>query len=143
MKSQPIVIDRTLSAPPERIWKAITDRGQMKLWYFDIAEFKTEVGFEFRFLGGTDEKKYLHICKITELVPGKNLTYSWRYDGYKGMSYVTFELIKEGKKTRVKLTHKGIETFPKDDPNFARGSFTKGWTYIIGTALKGFVELVA
>jgi uncharacterized protein YndB with AHSA1/START domain len=98
------------------------------------------VGFEFRFLGGTDEKKYLHVCKITEVVAGKKLTYSWRYDGYKGMSYVTFELFAEGGKTRLKLTHEGIETFPRNDPNFAKESFAKGWTYIAGTSLKDFVE---
>jgi uncharacterized protein YndB with AHSA1/START domain len=140
MKDQPIVIDRTLNAPAERVWKAITDKGQMKLWYFDIAEFKPEAGSEFRFMAGSEKKKYLHICKITELVVGKKLTYSWRYDGYEGMSYVTFELVGEGNQTRVRLTHKGIETFPQNDRDFARASFVEGWTHIVGTSLKGYVE---
>jgi uncharacterized protein YndB with AHSA1/START domain len=140
MKEEPIIIDRTVNAPPERVWKAITDRDQMKQWYFDIAEFKPEVGFEFRFTGGTEDKKYIHICKITEVVVGKKLTYSWRYDGSQGLSYVTFELAGEGNQTRVKLTHKGIESFPPDDPNMVRGSFLAGWTHIIGTSLKGYVE---
>ncbi len=91
MIAKPIVTDRTLNAPAERVWKAITDKDKMKQWYFDIAEFKPEVGFEFRFTAGSEKKKYLHICKITEVVVGKKLTYSWRYDGYEGMSYVTFE----------------------------------------------------
>ena len=140
MKAEPIIIDRTYNAPPERVWKALTDREQMKKWYFDIAEFKPEVGFEFHFTGGTPEKKYLHICKITEVVVGKKLTYSWRYDGVKGISHVTFEIVKEGNQTRVRLTHKGIDSFPEDDPNMKRGSFLQGWTQIIGTSLKGFVE---
>jgi uncharacterized protein YndB with AHSA1/START domain len=140
MKEEPIIIDRTVNAPPERVWKAITDRDQMKQWYFDIAEFKPEVGFEFRFTGGTEEKKYIHICKITEVVVGRKLTYSWRYDGLPGISYVTFELVKEGNQTRVTLTHKGIESFPPDDPNMAKGNFLVGWTHIIGTSLKGYVE---
>jgi uncharacterized protein YndB with AHSA1/START domain len=140
MKSQPIIIDRTLNAPPKRVWKAITDKDQMKLWYFDLAEFKAEVGFEFRFLAGTQEKKWLHICKVTEVVPGKKLTYSWRYDGKEGISYVTFELTTQGGQTRLRLTHKGVETFPQDDPDFARDNFVKGWTHIVGTALKAYVE---
>ena len=140
MKDQPIIMDRTLDASPERIWKAITDREQMKQWYFDIAEFKPEVGFEFQFTGGTDDKKYLHICKITGVVVGKRLSYSWRYDGLQGISHVTFELVKEVSQTRVTLTHTGIESFPPDDPNMARGSFVAGWTHIIGTSLKGYVE---
>ena len=140
MKAEPIIIDRTYNASPEKVWKALTDREQMKKWYFDIAEFKPEVGFEFRFTGGTPEKKYLHICKITEVVSGKKLAYSWRYDGVKGISSVTFEIVKEGNQTRVRLTHKGIDSFPEDDPNMKRESFLKGWTHIIGTALKAFVE---
>ena len=140
MKAEPIIIDRTYNAPPERVWKALTDRDQMKAWYFDISEFKPEVGFEFRFTGGTEEKKYIHLCKITDVVPGKKLTHSWRYDGLQGISYVTFELFKEGSQTRVRLTHKGVESFPADDPNMKRGNFVDGWTHIIGTSLKGFVE---
>jgi len=74
------------------------------------------------------------------VIVGKKLVYSWRYDGYEGNSIVTFELFEEGNTTRVKLTHAGLETFPKDKPDFARESFVKGWTYIIGTSLKDFVE---
>ena len=140
MKDQPIIVERLLNAPPERVWKAITETEGMKRWGFEIAEFKPVVGFEFRFLGGKDEKKYLHICKVTDVVPGKKLAYSWRYDGSQGISYVTFELIMDGNQTRVKLTHKGIESFPPDDPNMVRGSFLAGWTHIIGTSLKGYVE---
>jgi len=37
------------------------------------------------------------------------------------------------------LTHEGLETFPKT-PAFARENFEKGWTTIIGSELKQFVE---
>lgn len=141
MKNEPIVIERTYDAPIEKVWKAITDKGDMKKWYFDLAEFKPEVGFEFQFEGGPDEgPKYLHLCKITEVIPNKKLTYSWRYDGYEGNSYVTFELFEEGGKTRIKLTHSGLETFPANVPDFAKENFAKGWTDIIGRSLKEFVE---
>jgi len=111
----------------------------MKQWYFDLAEFKPEIGFEFQFLGGTEDKKYLHICKITEVVALKKLIYSWRYDGYQGISHVTFELYPEGNGTRLKLTHKGLETFPADNSDFARENFAAGWTDIIGRSLKEFL----
>ena len=74
------------------------------------------------------------------MIIGKILAYSWRYDGYEGMSYVTFELFAEGDKTRLKLTHKGIETFSMSNPDFAEERFVEGWTYIVDTALKEFVE---
>ncbi len=59
---------------------------------------------------------------------------------YQGNSTVTFELFEEGDKTRLKLTHEGLETFPEHKKDFAKESFTEGWTYITGTSLKAFVE---
>ncbi|MEP6951005.1 MAG: SRPBCC domain-containing protein [Ginsengibacter sp.] len=140
MKNEPFVIERTLNAPVAKVWNAITDKDEMKQWYFDIAEFKPEVGFEFYFSAGTEGKKYLHLCKITEVISGKKLSYSWRFDGYPGNSLVTFELFPEGNVTRLKLTHTGLETFPEDNPDFAIESFAKGWTYIIGSSLPAFLE---
>jgi uncharacterized protein YndB with AHSA1/START domain len=142
MKNEPFVIERTFNAPVEKIWKAITDKAQMKPWYFDLESFKPEVGFEFSFKGGPDERQYLHLCKITEVIREKKLTYSWRYDGYVGNSFVTFELFPENGKTRLRLTHEGLETFPASNPDFAKKNFAEGWTAIIGTSLKDFLEKV-
>src|ERR1700730_666966 len=103
MKQQPFVIERTFTEPIGKVWKAITDRDQMKEWYFDLAAFKPEPGFEFQFEGSNEDRTYLHLCKVTEVIPGKKLTYSWRYQGYDGNSFVTFELFAEGEQTRVKL----------------------------------------
>ena len=140
MKNEPVVIEHIFDAPIRKVWKAITDKNQMKEWYFDLADFKPEVGFEFQFLGGKDEKQYLHLCKIIEVIADRKITYSWRYDGCEGNSIVTFELFEEGNKTRLKLTHEGLETFPKNNPDFARENFVQGWTDIIGTSLKQFIE---
>lgn len=140
MNNQPFVIERTFVATAETVWKAITDKHAMKQWYFDLAEFKPEIGFEFQFTGGPPEKQYLHLCTVTEVIPGKKLTYSWRYDGYPGNSFVTFELFDEGNTTRVRLTHAGLGTFPKDEPDFAVKNFEAGWTDIIGRSLKEFIE---
>jgi uncharacterized protein YndB with AHSA1/START domain len=140
MKSDPFVIERLYNAPLQRVWKALTDPMEMKEWYFDIKEFRPEVGFEFEFYGGAEDRKYLHKCKIIEVVPGKKLSYSWRYESFQGDSLVTFELFDEVGKTRLKLTHQGLESFPKDNKDFAGESFAAGWTYITGTSLKEYVE---
>jgi uncharacterized protein YndB with AHSA1/START domain len=139
MKNEPLVVERTFNAPIAKVWTAITNKDEMKKWYFDLEEFKPEAGFEFRFVGGTEEKSFLHICTITEVIKEKKLKYSWRYDGYEGTSYVTFELFPEGDKTRIKLTHEGIESFPAD-PNFAKENFIGGWKDIIGRSLKEYLE---
>lgn len=139
MKQEPFVIERTYNAPIERVWKALTDKNEMKEWYFNLSEFRAEPGFEFQFEGGTENKTFLHLCKITDVIPGRKLRYSWRYDGYEGISYVTFELFPENGKTRLKLTHEGLESFPAI-PDFARENFVAGWTEITGTSLKNYVE---
>jgi len=136
----PFVIERTYNTPREKVWQALTNRDQMEQWYFKLKEFIPEVGFKFTFLGGSEAKTYLHICEITEVVPGDKLSYSWRYQDYPGNTHVTFELFTEGDNTRLKLTHTGIETFPGNNPDFSEESFAKGWTYIIGTSLKNHIE---
>jgi uncharacterized protein YndB with AHSA1/START domain len=141
MKNEPFVIERTLNAPVDKVWKAITDKDDMKQWYFDMPAFKPEVGCEFSFEGKSKKGiTYLHLCKVTEVIPKKKLTYSWRYDGYEGNSFVTFELFPEGKKTRLKLTHEGLETFPASNPELAKENFVRGWTQIIGTSIVQFLE---
>jgi uncharacterized protein YndB with AHSA1/START domain len=134
-----VVIERTFNAPVGRVWKALTDVDQIRQWYFDLKQFNPEVGFEFQFVVDHEGNKYHHLCRITEVVLEKKLAYTWRYKGEPGDSLVTFELFADGDKTRLKLTHEGIETFPKT-PAYARKNFEAGWTEIIGSSLKQFVE---
>ena len=137
----PLIIERTYNAPIQLVWKALSDNNEMKKWYFQLPEFKPEVGFQFQFNGTSkDGKPKLHLCQVTEVVPGKKLTYSWAYAGVTGISFVTWELFAEGEKTRLKLTHAGLDTFPKENQNFARENFEGGWATILGTWLKEFVE---
>ncbi len=134
-----VVIERTFNAPIAKVWRAITDVDQMRAWYFDLKEFKPEVGFEFEFSVEHEGMTYHHLCRVTEVVPQKKIAYTWRYKGEPGDSLVTLELFAEDDNTRVKLTHTGIETFPKT-PAYARKNFESGWSAIIGTELKQFVE---
>jgi len=137
--TEAVVIERTFNAPVARLWKALTDADEMRVWYFDLKEFKPEVGFEFEFIVEHEGTRYHHLCKITQVVPQKKIAYTWRYAGEEGNSLVTFELFADGDQTRLKLTHEGLETFPKL-PAYARGNFEAGWTDIIGSSLKQYVE---
>ena len=142
MANEAIVIEHMYNAPVEKVWKALTVKDEMKKWYFDLAEFRAEKGFEFSFKGGpTPERQYVHLCKITEALPNKKIAYSWKYEGYPGDTLVSFELFPEGGKTRVKLTHSGIESFaPAKNPDFDKKNFVEGWTHIMGTGLKEYLE---
>ncbi len=48
--AEAIIMERTLDAPVAKVWKALTDVDQMREWYFDLKEFKPEIGFEFEFV---------------------------------------------------------------------------------------------
>jgi uncharacterized protein YndB with AHSA1/START domain len=140
--AQPIVAEKSYNAPVAKVWEALTDNDKMKQWYFKLADFKAEVGFEFEFTGGDPKgTQYLHKCVVKEVIPNKKLAYSWRYDGYEGDSLVTFELSEEASGTHVKVTHTGLETFPAIEA-FAPKNFDAGWNAILGTSLKDFVEKV-
>jgi len=137
--SEAVILERTLNAPVAKVWKALTDVDQMRQWYFDLKEFKPQVGFEFEFVVEHEGNTYHHLCRVTEVIPQQKIAYTWRYKREPGNSLVTFELFAEGDKTRLKLRHSGIETFPKT-PAYARKNFETGWTAILDSELKQFVE---
>lgn len=138
---EPVVVERTFAAPASVIWRAITDRNEMAKWYFKLEKFEPIKGFEFQFTGGPEDGvQYLHFCKITEVIEGQKLAYSWRFDGYAGDSEVSFELFPEGDQTRVRITHAGVATFPAIKyPDLARHNFEAGWRGILDVALAGYL----
>jgi uncharacterized protein YndB with AHSA1/START domain len=130
----PFILEQVYTASVQTIWQVLTDEAQMRDWYFpQLQHFKPVTGFEFLFTndGSPHQKEW----KVTQVIPGRLLAHSWTYKNYPGYSEVTFELFDEGNKTRLKLTHTGIHSFP-NDPHFARYRFEDGWKQILGTNLK-------
>jgi uncharacterized protein YndB with AHSA1/START domain len=121
--AEAVIVERTFNAPVARVWKALTDVKEMRRWYFDLKEFKPEVGFEFQFTVEHEGFKYAHHCKIKEVIPGKKLVHSWRYDGYEGDSQVTFELFAEGNQTRLDARRFGKFS---ENPRFCPHEFYGG-----------------
>ena len=110
----------------------------MRKWYFTMDDFRPDPGFEFSFTGENEGRVFVHLCKITEVIPNKKLQHSWRYEGMGGISYVTFELQPDGAQTRLKLTHEGLESFPQDR-DFKKENFQQGWTEILGNSLRNYL----
>lgn len=142
MQDEPFVIETIYRTPVENVWKAITNSNEMKQWYFDIPGFRAEPGFEFQFSSGPEEERsYLHICQVTVCKPLSKLAFTWLYNHYEAVTLVTFELFEEPDgSTRFRLTHEGLESYPESDPDFSRDSFAEGWTWIVQTALKAYLE---
>jgi len=139
LEAGPVIVERTFDAPLEMVWKAVTEKDHIKQWFFDMEGLRPEVGCEFRFVVEHEGFTYDHRCTIREVIPESKFAYSWRFEGYDGDSVVTFELFPEGSKTRLRLTHAGIESFPKT-PAFAKSNFQKGWTSLVGTELPNFLN---
>lgn len=141
MNNNPIKLEKLYNASPAKIWNALTDNEALKKWYFPLEKFEAKVGFKFSFYGGEeDDKQYLHECEITELIPLKKITYSWKYVGLEGNSFVSWEIYPQQNGALVVLTHHGVETFANNGKDFAKESFVGGWTYFLNEVLQQYLE---
>ena len=136
----PFVFEYVYDAPIAKVWRALTNQHEMREWYFpQLKNFEPKVGYEFEF--SDDGSNYKKQWRVTQVVNGKLFAHSWNYKGYPGSSEVTFVLSEQGDKTRLRLAHTGLASFPKD-AHFARGRFEQGWKRIIGSNLKGHLEKI-
>jgi len=135
-------IERIFNAPVEKVWSAITDINQMRAWYFpQLEDFKPEKGFETQFNVHHDGKDFMHLWKVNEVVPLRKISIEWMYAGYPGTSMVSFEIFPAADKTRLVLTHEGIESFmPAIYPELGRKNFANGWAAFMDKGLKEFLE---
>lgn len=141
MNTSPIVVEQTFNVPASVLWKAITDKDEMRQWFFEqMTDFQPEVGFETQFDVSCEGQVFRHEWKLTEVVPERKIVYDWRYGGYPGSSSVIWELSETADGTKLTLTHQVHEAFPQDNPLFSPESCRAGWAYLIQESLKAFLE---
>lgn len=139
--SNPIITEQKINAPAEKVWKALTDKEEMKVWYFDITDFELEAGKIFNFYEPGEEKKYHHQAEILEIFPNEKFIYSWAYPDFSDKkTTVIWELQPDGSGTWVRLIHNDIEHFSDLGEHFSREAFTDGWNGIILQSLKPYLE---
>lgn len=137
----PVVVEQSYDAPIDELWQSLTAIDKMSRWYFEnIPTFNPEVGFETRFNVHSDGRDFLHIWKVTEVIPQQLISYEWRYEGYTGKSTSIFELFDKGGSTLLKLTVVVHEDFPDDIPEFRRESCVAGWEFFLKGRLKEFLK---
>jgi len=134
------VIERLFDAPVHRVWKALTAKDQIGEWFMDIDGFEPEEGFDFTLIAEHNDNRYVHLCRVTEVVDQRRLTYSFRFQNGIGITYVTWELFPEGKRTRLRLTHEGLERIAHLGPDYSRQNFVEGWTSFLDTQLAAFLQ---
>ena len=138
---KPVKIEKLINAPREKIWHALTRKEEMKSWYFEVSDFKPQVGFKFTFSGkGSKGEDYVHHCEVTQVIPLQLLQYTWEYANHPGYSVVTFTLHDDNGNTLVTVEHRGLETFPQTISDFNKKSFIGGWTELITKLLPNYAE---
>lgn len=53
---------------------------------------------------------------------------------------LSFTLFPKAYRTKLVLTHEGLESFDQLNKDFAKGNFVEGWTYFVNTGLKEYLE---
>ncbi|MCZ4695744.1 SRPBCC domain-containing protein [Ancylomarina euxinus] len=138
---KPVIVQQSFHVSISQLWKAISELEQMKHWFFENLEaFSAEVGFETQFNVKSGERNFMHLWKISEVIPLEKLVYSWKYEGYEGESFVSFEtFITEGGSS-IRVSHVVTHSFPQSIPEFTRESCQSGWEYFINNRLKNFMD---
>lgn len=141
MKKSVVTVEKVYPVPVTKVWQAITDKEQMEEWYFSIEDFVLQKDAVFNFSVSEGENLYRHRCVILEIVPNKKFQHTWTHpDQSKGKSIVTWVLEPVEKGTKLTLIHEGVESFSDGGSNFKIENYEAGWTEIVGTSLKQFLE---
>jgi uncharacterized protein YndB with AHSA1/START domain len=144
-----IVSEIDIAAPPERVFKALTDAGELKRWFSDpscpikLWEMDARLGGRYRYATekGTvvvnNVSEFECHGEILEFDPPRLLVYTWLgnwHDDTTRRTVVRWELTSKAGGTHVKVTHSGLAKLP-----VARKDYTGGWPGVLDM-LKKFTE---
>jgi uncharacterized protein YndB with AHSA1/START domain len=140
-REDPIVVEQDFDRSAPDVWNAITDIKEMRNWYFeDIPDFKAEPGFCSRFSVEAGDRTFVHIWHVTEVIPQREVIYSWKYEGFPGESSLSFEVSGDEHSAHLLVTAAIIKPFPDNIPEFKRQAGVEGWTYFIKDRLKNYLD---
>ncbi len=119
----PVRIDRTFAAPPERVWHALTDPSALTRWFWP-ASMAPVVSVDLR-PGGALRIEAPGLMAVageyTVIEPPRVLAFTWRWEGEPELTTVRVELSPVDDGTRMVLTHDGFA----DDKT--RDNHETGW----------------
>jgi uncharacterized protein YndB with AHSA1/START domain len=124
-------ITRTLPAPPEQVWRALTDPAALAAWFWphldNAVEVELRTGGRYRITG---PRAGIAVAgEYLEIDPPKRLVFTWQWDGEAEQSRVTIELsattgtseLDATGATALTLVHDRIADGP------TRDQFAQGW----------------
>jgi len=145
-----IVSETDISAPVERVFKALTSAGELKRWFTSpecpVKFWKMDARLGGSYSYATDQgavvvnnvSQFECHGKIVEFDPPRLLAYIWIanwHDDTARRTLVRWELTPKAGGTHVKVTHSGLAQEP-----VARKDYTGGWPGVLAM-LRQFVEI--
>lgn len=130
------VVEREIliQAPPETVWRVVTEPSQIIHWLSDSAELDPRPGGEGMLAFGDQAAAYVVRMRVEAAEPPHRFVFRWDYpDGEQpaeGNSLrVEFNLASEGAGTRLRVTESGFAALqqPDQDKTAKYESHEKGW----------------
>lgn len=122
-----VVVERELAAPPEKVWRAITQPHFIAEWLMKN-DFQASVGHQFKLRG--DWGGVLD-CEVLTLEPHKVLSYTWDFahedPAYAMKSVVTMTLTPTATGTHLRMEQAGF----RKDQKQAYGGAKAGWAQFL------------
>ncbi|WP_117195705.1 SRPBCC family protein [Rhizobium terrae] len=127
-ETRTVVVEREMSHPPEKIWRALTQPHLIQEWLMKN-DFAPTVGHRFNLRG---EWGGVLDCEVLVVEPNEKLSYTWNHahedSAYDLKSVVTLTLTPTGKGTHLRMEQTGFRPEQKQAFHGAR----HGW--------QGFLE---
>lgn len=108
-----LTVDRRLAAPPDRVWRALTDADVLANWFWpprfaDSARVEAREGGAFRL---ASEPVGIGVTRrVTAADPSQLFATTWRWDGEEDETRVAFILEPTGAGTLLTVRHEGFPT---------------------------------
>lgn len=120
--------------PPERVWRALTDRATLAEWMYPN-DFEPAVGHRFTFRVPPNPKANFDglvvRCEVLTCEPPKRLVFSWSVGGPVVNTEVSYRLEAEGTGTRLLFEHAGFDlSQPGGNQAFKGAEY--GWARMLG-----------
>jgi uncharacterized protein YndB with AHSA1/START domain len=131
MTTRTLVVERAMSHPPEKIWRALTEGPLIEEWLMKN-DFRPVVGHRFH-LRATPMPHWNGVtdCQVLAVVPYERLSYRWNSSGEEAgrlTTVVTWTLTPADGGTLVRMEQSGFR--PEDERNY-RGA-AHGWQAFVG-----------
>ena len=121
------VVEREFAAPPEKLWRALTQPHLMDEWLMKN-DFQPVVGHRFKLRG---EWGGVLDCEVLAVEPHRTLSYTWDFDhadpAFGLKSVVTFTLTPTAAGTHLRMEQAGF----RPDQKQAFGGAHAGWSQFL------------